>query len=77
MSTSGFKGSREDKHEEEPTLRMHPEDAKNFPKLAEALKVTFGHTVQVADHARAKTLLIEYLEGYQRVSSLSLTAHSS
>lgn len=54
---------------EEPTLRMHPEDAENFLKLAAALKIAFGRTVRVADLARAKRLLFEYLEGYQRVIS--------
>ncbi len=50
-----------------PELRMHPDDAENFLKLAAALKIAFGRTVRVADLARARTLLFEYLEGYQEV----------
>lgn len=53
---------------EKPKPRMHPDDANNFLKLAAALKIILGRTVQCADLPRAERLLKEYLEGYLSVS---------
>lgn len=57
---------------EMPVLRMNPNDANNFLKLAAALKIMFGRSVLVEDLERAKALLLEYLQGYLEVSVLKL-----
>lgn len=57
----------DDEEAELPVLRMNPNDADNFLKLATALKIMFGRSVRVADLDRAKALLLEYLQGYLKV----------
>ncbi|KAL5485641.1 hypothetical protein ACEPAI_6682 [Sanghuangporus weigelae] len=49
---------------ERPKLRMHPDDAENFLKLAAALKIVLGRTIRLTDLDRAERLLKEYLEGF-------------
>lgn len=53
---------------ERPRLRMHPDDARNFLKLAASLKVMLGRAVRAEELDRAERLLKEYLEGYLTVS---------
>lgn len=52
---------------EQPKLRMHPDDADNFLKLAAALKIILGRSIQLTDIPRAENLLREYLIGYLSV----------
>ena len=47
-----------------PKLRMHPDNAQHFLKLAASLKVDLGRSVRVADLDRAERLLREYQEGF-------------
>lgn len=56
----------------QPKVRMHPDDANNFLKLAAALKILLARTVRLEDLGRAENLLREYLEGYLVVSSCFL-----
>lgn len=57
----------DDEEADLPVLRMNPKDADNFLKLATALKIMFGRSVRIVDLARAKVLLLEYLQGYLEV----------
>ena len=50
---------------EGPKLQIQTDYAGNFLRLA----VAFGRTVRVADPARAKGLLFDYLEGYHKAYS--------
>ena len=46
---------------------MHKDDVDNFLKLATALKIFLGRTIQLRDLDRATELLLSYLQGYCEV----------
>ncbi|KZT04236.1 uncharacterized protein LAESUDRAFT_629493, partial [Laetiporus sulphureus 93-53] len=50
-----------------PKRRMHADDADNFLSFATALKLILARTVYQPELDRARVLLEEYLQGYQRV----------
>lgn len=47
---------------------MHEDEPANFLKLAAALKILLGRSIRDVDIERAKENLLEYLEGYLKVS---------
>ncbi|THH06302.1 hypothetical protein EW145_g4183 [Phellinidium pouzarii] len=71
-ATARWEAKANRRDEDKPKLRIHPQDANNFLKLAATLKIILGRKIRNVDIPRAKQLLSEYLHGYLEIHEIDI-----